>query len=448
MIRRVGVRFGVASSDLDDFVQETLYRAYARRQQIREADRVQAWLFAIARNAARDWAKKRVPAPVEDAVGLLERDHRIARGDDGESSELLGAAMDRLSESDRTLLYDYYVKGVEYPELQQRLGITYGAVGVRLHTARERLRREMRRQEPLTVSPGERFGFASCVYADRVYLIGGQGKFMGVCLNSVEVYDPNSDTWVRRTPIPTARRFAPACPVADAIYVIGGSPEGYQPSLPTVERYDPATDRWTRCADMPTARARHTLSVANGRIYAIGGYTSPVQCQGISAVEEYDPQTDTWRRRSDMPTPRFAASAAVVRGRIFIFGGMAHITDPLPLPTVEEYDPATDRWARKVDTPTMREGAEACVVGEDVYLIGGWELDSHRFTKVIFGTVERYDPATDTWTTRADMPTPRAYFGSSVVGGHIYTFGGISTPYDLASIQGDPVQSDESDEDA
>jgi N-acetylneuraminic acid mutarotase len=55
--------------------------------------------------------------------------------------------------------------------------------------------------------------------------------------------------------------------------------------LSTVEAYDPATDTWTTKAPMPTARQGLAAAVVNGSLYAIGGYNGSY----LSTVESYTP---------------------------------------------------------------------------------------------------------------------------------------------------------------
>jgi hypothetical protein len=47
--------------------------------------------------------------------------------------------------------------------------------------------------------------------------------------------------------------------------------------------------------------------------------------------------------------------------------------------------------------------------------------------------VEAYDPVTDTWTTKADMPAARALLSTSVVDGKIYAIGGTRTTHPMTS---------------
>lgn len=68
-----------------------------------------------------------------------------------------------------------------------------------------------------------------------------------------------------------------------------------------------------------------------------------------------------------------------------------------------------------------RFGLAASVVNGKIYAIGGAYNNS-----VIYSTVEEYDPVTDTWTYKEDMPTERVYLATSVFDGKIYAIGGYS----------------------
>ena len=72
-----------------------------------------------------------------------------------------------------------------------------------------------------------------------------------------------------------------------------------------VEVYDPATDGWSRKTDMPTARSFAGTAVVDGKIYAMGGSAGArLNEPALAVVEMYDPATDTWTRKADMPAPR------------------------------------------------------------------------------------------------------------------------------------------------
>ena len=102
------------------------------------------------------------------------------------------------------------------------------------------------------------------------------------------------ETWTTKSPMPTATSLHSVSVVDGKIYVIGGTDNlfGWADYWSTVLVYDPATDTWTRKTDMPTGRARFSTSLVDGKIYAIGG--SPHRDAEVAAVEVYDPATDTW----------------------------------------------------------------------------------------------------------------------------------------------------------
>ena len=269
-----------------------------------------------------------------------------------------------------------------------------------------------------------RLVLCSGVVDGKIYAIGGSPDYPATAW--VEEYDPATDTWTWKTDMPTTRSTATSSVVNGKIYVIGGVSDFKGVPLSTVEQYDPATDTWTTKANMPTARGMASSSVVDGKIYVFGGALI-YQGTSLSTVEQYDPATDTWTSKADMPTPTAWPSASAVNGRIYVIGGSAGGPGASQwyqgTSTVEEYDPATDTWTPKADMPTARTALSTSVVNGRIYAIGG------RFgnNSSAFSTVEEYDPATDIWTPKADMPTQRLRMTTSVVNGRIYAIGGSGT---------------------
>jgi len=175
--------------------------------------------------------------------------------------------------------------------------------------------------------------------------------------------------WTRKGDMPTRRAVASAGVAGGKIYIFGGVDKGR--TLTTVEEYDPITGRWSRKANMPNIRYSLSVSEVNGKIYVIGGWRSE-DGMSFTMVEEYNPETNRWTRKADMPTSRSALSTSVVNGKIYAIGGDGG--DYLPAPTlsaVEEYDPLTDIWTKKADMPTTRGGLCTASVNGKIYAIGG-----------------------------------------------------------------------------
>ena len=105
----------------------------------------------------------------------------------------------------------------------------------------------------------------------------------------------------------------------------------------------------------------------------------------------------------------------MIGDKIYLFGGWSGALESRTM----QYDPATDEWTQKTDMPTPRTCLHkgAPVINGKVYIIGGYNWDA-------VSVMEIYDPETDTWTKGVDMPTAR--FGHAVIAfdGRIYSFGG------------------------
>jgi hypothetical protein len=87
---------------------------------------------------------------------------------------------------------------------------------------------------------------------------------------------------------------------------------------------------------------------------------------------------------------------------------------------VEEYDPLTDTWTQKADMPTSRFGAAAVTVNGKINVLGGASgYDA-------LATIEEYDPALDSWMFKASMPNPRVA-SAVMVDEQIYIIGGAVT---------------------
>jgi len=121
---------------------------------------------------------------------------------------------------------------------------------------------------------------------------------------------------------------------------------------------------------------------------------------------------DSWVPEAPMQQAR-KCRVAVVNEKIYAIGGNN-------LATNEEYDTATDTWTFKAPMPTPRDNFGIAVFQNKIYCIGG------RSSSGVTNVNEVYDPATDTWETKTVMPTARSGIQASVVNGKIYLIGGVA----------------------
>jgi hypothetical protein len=109
-------------------------------------------------------------------------------------------------------------------------------------------------------------------------------------LRAVDVYDPATDTWSERSPMPEGRHAMGAALGADGkIYVVGGAVSYGEPvGRREVFVYDPIADRWSEGPPLRRGRFHHGVAVdPAGSIYAVGGIVneSRHQRRGTASVE-------------------------------------------------------------------------------------------------------------------------------------------------------------------
>ena len=280
----------------------------------------------------------------------------------------------------------------------------------------------------VTPAPTKRTEVAAATLNDKIYVVGGFeqpgfGNLMNFAITpSLEEYDPSTDRWTSKAPMPVGLHHVGIGVAGGKLYVIGGYKQSglsvWQP-IATVYAYDPSTDTWAERAPMPTPRGALSVTVHDGKLYVIGGYDRKANS---AAVEVYDPERNTWAERATLPTPRDHLAAATVSGKVYAIGGRLNGDYRQNLSVMEVYDPLTDRWSRAADLPTARSGITASEVGGRIYVFGGEEGEG------TFRENEAYDPAHDVWQAMAPMPTGRHGLGSAVVDGRIYVISGGPTP--------------------
>lgn len=267
--------------------------------------------------------------------------------------------------------------------------------------------------------PTARGFLASGVVNGILYAVGGETCSICV-LETVEAYDPASNTWSTKALIPTPRGGLAAGVINGILYAVGGV-DANGLVLSTVEAYDPTTDTWATKASMPKARWGLAAGVVNGILYAVGGSASanyPTRSTK-STVFAYDPVTDTWSEKASMPKARFGLAVAVVKGKLYAVGGNNYRGN---MNTVQAYDPATNTWATRASIPMPRTELAASVVNGRIFVVGGC---NEKDCRIAWSTLEAFDPETNTWTSEPSMPTARGILTAGVVKGILYAVGGF-----------------------
>jgi N-acetylneuraminic acid mutarotase len=228
-------------------------------------------------------------------------------------------------------------------------------------------------------------------YNGKIYSFGGfvlpSGPPSWVTIDNSWEYDPATDAWKALAPMPTKRGAAHAAVVNNKIYVIGGGvavgdATGIHPARPhkstgAVEEYDPATNTWRERTPMPLPRNHATAAAVNGKVYVIGGRVGGGFITGgssnVDVVEEYDPAKDTWGApRAKMPSARSAIASGVFGGRIYVTGGEGQDAQRMwTFRSLEAYDPATNSWHVLPSLPVSRHGLAGAVIGNRLHIVSG-----------------------------------------------------------------------------
>lgn len=194
--------------------------------------------------------------------------------------------------------------------------------------------------------PAARGSANALVVNGRIHVIGGATLPAGVkeewlhpsrnvSVGTHEVYDPAANAWSKRADMPTPRNHAAAGVIDGRIYVAGGRagsvfiPNALNVDL--VEEYNPATDQWVLRAPMPTARSATAWGVHGGRLYVAGGEIRHRDFWATyTTVESYDPKSNSWNRLPPMPMPRHGLAGGILGNSFHLVSGSVQSGTNLP----------------------------------------------------------------------------------------------------------------------
>ena len=273
--------------------------------------------------------------------------------------------------------------------------------------------------------PTARQEMAGIDYNGEIFVAGGLNAD-GVPHRTLEIYNVATGAWRAGAPMPEARHHNAAVRIGDKLYWTGGFIGGFPNWAGTTSlwQYDPATNTWTERAPMPEPRGGHAAAAINGKIYVVGG-TRGHNDEDHTArnVLIYDPQTNSWSSGALMQVGREHLAAAAIGGKIYVVGGRETHNQgqfgstTTNFNTLEAYDVATNTWQMLAPMPTARGGLFAAAHDAKLYVFGG-EFPG------IFPEVEEYNPATNSWRSLVDMAQPRHAAAAVTVGDTIFTIGG------------------------
>lgn len=155
-VYRYAFRLSGNEADAEDLTQQTFLVAQDKLHQVREAAKVDRWLFAVLRSCFLK--SRRRPRPV--AVASLELDvddvpeHRVGEQllvDQRLDRDELQTALSELPDEFRIVVLMFYFEELSYQEIATRLELPIGTIMSRLSRAKGRLRHRLFAEEVKTV---------------------------------------------------------------------------------------------------------------------------------------------------------------------------------------------------------------------------------------------------------------------------------------------------------
>jgi hypothetical protein len=221
-----------------------------------------------------------------------------------------------------------------------------------------------------------------------------------------------------------------------------------------------ACQSWTEKASYPTAAFSLMATSVGGDVYAFGGRDA--NYVRLTSAYKYRPLNNDWIQLASMPQICFWCSAVAVNGNIYIVNG-SHDNGPANDSSI--YNPVTNSWSAGGSGLIGTYGQSAVYMGNVLYRIGGIDEGGYTNTVEDYGhtllaplpqgvawaqaiamppyiyvaggstdggivnKTYRYDPGTNSWDDNAiaDLPEPRAWAASGVVGGKWVIVGGVGT---------------------
>jgi N-acetylneuraminic acid mutarotase len=274
------------------------------------------------------------------------------------------------------------------------------------------------RWQRLADLPTARTAFATVLYANQVYTIGGETS-LGVT-GVMERYNPSQDTWstLETKPIPVSEINAAV--IGERIYVPGGLLDSGEPT-DLVEVYDPLLSTWSRVSSLPTKLAGYAMVAYEGKLYLFGGWDGE---SFRAEVYSYDPEDDLWIERTPMLTPRAYASATKAGSVIYVIGGF---NGKVSLNVNEAYHPSRDvegglPWILQAPLPSGRYGMGVAGLADRIFVFGGHVAEQGN------NWILQYIPQSDEWQIFSESPIEgnRHHLGFVPFEGNLLIMGGES----------------------
>jgi N-acetylneuraminic acid mutarotase len=264
--------------------------------------------------------------------------------------------------------------------------------------------------------PLRAFGVAA--YRGALWVVAGisQQGVQELVVDGVYRYDVAARKWdpLNDFPAPVANHGLVV--VADTLFAVGGVSAGAL-ALPSLWAYDPDSDSWSSRPPMPEGRHSFAVTTAGGGILIVGGWGSSDE-----RALAYDATTGTWTRE---PGPELRISPDVVEaaGSVYLTGGRRNLgptLDTNPAGELLVRSPSDGSWAEVGVHKRVRDRPATAVLDGRIHFVGGQNANFVEQT-----THVAWDPLADQWYEYPEPRLRRSQAKAVTLGGRLYVIGGI-----------------------
>src|SRR5215217_6541102 len=144
---------------------------------------------------------------------------------------------------------------------------------------------------------------------------------------------------------------------------------------------------------------------------------------GNSKDTTNSPQVFVNKAAVPVPTDRHASAGTATH--LYVLGGEYYTGSAYAITsTVQRYDPAADTWAFVAPMPASFTNMEACTMNGKIYVPGGYSGTGPPFNSTFY----IYDIATNTWSTGLAVPAPATLWYAvqcNAANNKVYVIGGF-----------------------
>jgi len=132
--------------DAEEAAHDSFLKAFKSLSKFNRQAKFSTWLYRIVFNTAVTYQRRRKTVKVGlDVIQYSYSENEKSQVEVGDQKYYIRQGLDRLSETDRTVITLFYLKELTIEEVGEITGIETNNVKVKLHRARKRLAAEMKK---------------------------------------------------------------------------------------------------------------------------------------------------------------------------------------------------------------------------------------------------------------------------------------------------------------